>query len=309
MPLPNLNKTYVTSEGDMLERICYVHYGRWSLDVLKPLWEANPWVLSHHLILPAGRILFLPAAPVLPNAPRTVEMWKDAEPSATAKKTSLITNTPASEYNGMTLLEYLAYWRARNGLVDEGRRVSLEQASQPLNGTLLNVNSEVYRYSPQSGFVGIDRFSLRATDGENVDEDVIEIVVNAAGAVNRFELFDATKLNQPLTQLLFCAVKRTRVDALQVFISRAEQEIVQSHQILGGVNYAYADITILKRLTSGGVVAFGDTKRLYNTKRTDAIAPVGGVELNPGECLIAQIKTVKGNVWGMWVDAYTTLSE
>lgn len=309
MMLSNLNKTYITSDGDMLERICFIHYGRWSLDVLKPLWEANPWTLQHHLLLPPGRILLLPAAPPVNSVPRTIEMWKDEERTTIQESTSLLTSKPASEYQDMTLEEYLAYWRARNGIVDDGRNVTLEQVSQPLYGTLLNVNNEVYRYSPQSGFVGIDRFSLRATDGEKTDEDVVEIVVNAAGAVNRFELFDSTQLNTVYTRLLFCAVKRTRVDALQVFISRAEQEIVQSHQILGGLNYAYADITIQKRLTSGGVVAFGDTKRLYNTKRTDAIAPVGGAELNPGECLIAQIKVVKGNVWGMWVDAYTTISE
>jgi hypothetical protein len=251
----------------------------------------------------------LPAAPKSGSEPETIPMWKDEPVKAVAQAASLLTGKPASEYDGFTLDEYLKMYRSAKSRGGDDRKVTLEQSGQPLYGRLTNNNNEVYRYSPQNGFVGVDRFALKATDGTLSDTDFIEIVVNPAGSVNRFEIFPSTSYLVKTSQLMFCAVKRTKIDAIQAFITRADAEVVESHQILSGANLAYADVTVLKRLTSGGVVAFGNTPRFYNTARTNAITPTGGNELNPGECLIAQVKDAKGQVWGLSLDIYSTLSE
>lgn len=291
----------------MLDAICLKQYGRWSLDVLLPLCRANPWVLSLPLRLPAGRILVLPALALLTETLLTVPMWRDEAVKARKAKT-LFTFSPDKEYAGQTVLEYLKQYR-RQKLQTTDERIHLEQDSQPTHGTILNTNNEVYRYSPQVGFVGTDRFRIRAADGNTtVDTGIIEIVVPASGSIARYEIFAADALVAKLAKLIFCAVRKTRITSVQVFIAHAEEELLESHQILSGQNLATVDVTLQKRLSSGGVVPFADVARLNNVKRTGALT-VAAPELNPGECMVAQVPRVSGNVWGLWVDVYSSVLE
>lgn len=52
-------KVYVTIDGDVLDRIAYDVYG-WHGRNTEVLLEANPHVLQHPAVLPAGLVILLP---------------------------------------------------------------------------------------------------------------------------------------------------------------------------------------------------------------------------------------------------------
>ncbi len=50
---------YRTNDGDMLDVICWRHYGRTS-GVVEQVMEANPGVASMGAVLPTGMVIMLP---------------------------------------------------------------------------------------------------------------------------------------------------------------------------------------------------------------------------------------------------------
>jgi len=64
---------YRTKQGDVIDAICYRHYGRESAVV--DLLNTNPGLADHGSVLPAGVIINLPAlaAPTVPSQP--VRLW------------------------------------------------------------------------------------------------------------------------------------------------------------------------------------------------------------------------------------------
>lgn len=60
-------------EGDTVDRICFVHYGR-TAGVTEAVYEANPGLADIGPILPTGTIVKLPAVAEKPTKP-TVQLW------------------------------------------------------------------------------------------------------------------------------------------------------------------------------------------------------------------------------------------
>ena len=58
--------TYTTRDGDMLDRICFDHYGTES--VIVAVYEANPGLAKKPLVLPAGVTIVLPDLPPATSA-------------------------------------------------------------------------------------------------------------------------------------------------------------------------------------------------------------------------------------------------
>ncbi|USH01051.1 tail protein X [Grimontia kaedaensis] len=63
----------VTSQGDVLDELVWRHYGHQPGAVERVL-EANPGLADMGPVLPAGKVLVLPAPPE-PVRPRTVSLW------------------------------------------------------------------------------------------------------------------------------------------------------------------------------------------------------------------------------------------
>lgn len=63
---------YLTRDGDMLDAICYKHYGRESAAV--EVMEANPGLADAGTVLTAGIIIELPDLPQAPEK-TTVTLW------------------------------------------------------------------------------------------------------------------------------------------------------------------------------------------------------------------------------------------
>ncbi|WP_053982327.1 tail protein X [Marinagarivorans algicola] len=66
-------RTYITLEGDVLDRICWHEYGDESrfVDVL----EANPDLAQYHPVLPAGLRVVLPDFGPRVEAVKAVSLW------------------------------------------------------------------------------------------------------------------------------------------------------------------------------------------------------------------------------------------
>ncbi len=63
---------YLTRDGDMLDWICWRHYGR--SDTAEAVLAVNPGIADHGPVLPAGIALILPDLP--PPAPkRILRIW------------------------------------------------------------------------------------------------------------------------------------------------------------------------------------------------------------------------------------------
>jgi phage tail protein X len=61
--------TYVTQDGDVLDHICWRHYG-FESGVTELVLTANPGLAANAVALPRGITLVLPAPPA-PDAPKT----------------------------------------------------------------------------------------------------------------------------------------------------------------------------------------------------------------------------------------------
>jgi phage tail protein X len=67
-----MSQTYCTKDGDTVDAIAWLHYGREAaaVDIL----EANPRLADHGPILPAGVQVTLPDLPA-PVEPAAVRLW------------------------------------------------------------------------------------------------------------------------------------------------------------------------------------------------------------------------------------------
>ncbi|NKC15884.1 MAG: phage tail protein [Gammaproteobacteria bacterium] len=64
---------YRTHDGDMVDAICWRHYGRQS-GAVEIVLEANPGLADAGVTLPAGVLIQLPTLPE-PRAAQTVRLW------------------------------------------------------------------------------------------------------------------------------------------------------------------------------------------------------------------------------------------
>ncbi|OQX16163.1 MAG: phage tail protein [Thiothrix lacustris] len=64
--------TYTTTEDDVLDAICFVHYGREG-DVVAVL-NANPGLAEYLPVLPAGLVIKLPSIPTATTT-QTRRLW------------------------------------------------------------------------------------------------------------------------------------------------------------------------------------------------------------------------------------------
>ncbi|MEQ9132642.1 MAG: tail protein X [Salinisphaeraceae bacterium] len=54
-----MSQTYRTKAGDMVDEICWLHYGR-SRGTMEIVLEANPGLAAYGPVLPAGVVITLP---------------------------------------------------------------------------------------------------------------------------------------------------------------------------------------------------------------------------------------------------------
>jgi len=64
---------YRTRDGDMLDAICWKHYGREA--AITAVLEANPHLAERGPVLPAGLVITLPDLPPAPETAGTVRLW------------------------------------------------------------------------------------------------------------------------------------------------------------------------------------------------------------------------------------------
>jgi len=67
-----MSKTVVTRDGDVLDDICWRHYGR--VDGLPAVLAANPDLAERPAVLPAGLLIRLPDLPAPVEMP-VVRLW------------------------------------------------------------------------------------------------------------------------------------------------------------------------------------------------------------------------------------------
>lgn len=65
---------YTTREGDVLDAICWEHYGRTD-GVVEAVLEANPGLASLQVSLPVGTVITLPDLPKPPVDGVVVKLW------------------------------------------------------------------------------------------------------------------------------------------------------------------------------------------------------------------------------------------
>jgi phage tail protein X len=65
---------YQTKEGDMLDAICYAHYGA-SIGYVETVLLANPGLANQAPLLPASISIVLPELPMLAAKQQTVRLW------------------------------------------------------------------------------------------------------------------------------------------------------------------------------------------------------------------------------------------
>ena len=66
--------TYTTADGDMIDRICWRHYGT-SRDTVELVLDANPWLARHPARLPRGLVIELPDQPTADPRQALVKLW------------------------------------------------------------------------------------------------------------------------------------------------------------------------------------------------------------------------------------------
>lgn len=75
--LPTVEKQYLTSDGDVIDRICWDYYGT-NLRVTEAVLNRNRYLCEHPVILPAGLIITLPVVS-LDQVQNGVDLWKYAK--------------------------------------------------------------------------------------------------------------------------------------------------------------------------------------------------------------------------------------
>ncbi len=65
---------YQTKEGDMLDAICYAHYGA-STGYVEAVLLANPGLANQAPLLPADISIVLPQLPALTTKQQIVRLW------------------------------------------------------------------------------------------------------------------------------------------------------------------------------------------------------------------------------------------
>ena len=66
--------TYKTRQGDMLDEICWRHYGTQS-GAVELVLEANPGLADLGLVLPLDTEIVLPDLPEVPAEEKTMRLW------------------------------------------------------------------------------------------------------------------------------------------------------------------------------------------------------------------------------------------
>ena len=66
--------TYTTREGDMLDLVCYRHYGRQS-GAVEVVLDANPGLADAGPVYPAGLNILLPDLPEPSAEERLITLW------------------------------------------------------------------------------------------------------------------------------------------------------------------------------------------------------------------------------------------
>jgi len=64
---------YITSQGDVLDAVCFAHYGR--EDALEAVLDANPGLADRGPILPAGVTINLPDLPATATTSQRIRLW------------------------------------------------------------------------------------------------------------------------------------------------------------------------------------------------------------------------------------------
>lgn len=68
-----MSQRYRTKEGDVLDRVCWKHYGA-QAGAVEAVLEANTNLAEHGEVLPAGLEIVLPDL-VLPKTERLIRLW------------------------------------------------------------------------------------------------------------------------------------------------------------------------------------------------------------------------------------------
>lgn len=114
--LPTLAKNYLTIDGDVLDKICWLFYGKRE-KVTEAVIAANPIVLEYGTVMPAGIILVLP--PLQFDIQRKA-LWDYVQP--VAMDLSLIPN------NGNSYVDALEDYRNTSAPLFVGQRVDVLRA-------------------------------------------------------------------------------------------------------------------------------------------------------------------------------------
>lgn len=65
---------YITRDGDMIDWICWHHYGEQS-GAVEAVYAANPVLVQYGPLLPAGLSIVLPELPKPVSTVKTVKLW------------------------------------------------------------------------------------------------------------------------------------------------------------------------------------------------------------------------------------------
>lgn len=67
---------YTTKQGDMVDWICWHHYGTERGGVVEAVLEANPFLASRGPVLPKGLTVFLPELPTPAADEPVIRLWE-----------------------------------------------------------------------------------------------------------------------------------------------------------------------------------------------------------------------------------------
>lgn len=173
---------------------------------------------------------------------------------------------------------------------------------QPSNGTLVSVlegGVQKFRYTPNPGFVGVDSYDFKATNGtQESNVATMEIVVKDDTS-QTFVIFENTEGVIAGEFLLFCAVARTRMREVKVIVFNfAPGNYGQPPQIV--------QMQFVRRTTETQV----EQLLLAQNLVIDAFATEYPVTLTvdevlPGQCLYARVIQATHGVEGLKVTMKT----
>lgn len=284
--LPGRDKVYVAVQGDMLDRICWLHYGKHTSEVVQGVLRRNQNVGKRSAKLDVGDIIVLPYVPPAADVAPIVIYDETAIPVVIPEYVKPIVKTPVSLV--AALQQYIATKNTSHSTV------TLVSHTAPQHGQLVTTDDEVYRYIPNPGFVGVDSFQLKATDGSETDIDTIEVAVFPSGLTQLFTVYTSDERVLALTRLLFGATIPTMVTRMKALISRSEDSSTYGSDIA-----AYVEVAAYLRRVDGSTVKISENARLSNTQRELVLQLDAGVTLLTGECVAIRVEAITGNVWGL----------